>query len=252
MAKRNLLGYVQNILSSMDADSVNSIGDTDEAMQIADIVEEAYFNLLDEFDFKYKNDLFTLHSSSNPNKPTHMRLPDNVQWIETIKYNVRRETEGDITDRYRRISYVEPEEFLGWIQGRNPQDDFVEKVEDFSGIELFIRNNKSPEYWTSFDDEWVVFDSWDKEKETTMQSSKTLCFGPKRPSFIKEDSFVPDLPENLVSLLLVEAKSLAMAIFAQETNPVLQDIRTRLRRNAQINMNRQKGSRIKFPDYGRK
>ena len=41
--KKNLLEIVQNILSDMDSQEVNSISDSIEAMQVAQIVETTFY-----------------------------------------------------------------------------------------------------------------------------------------------------------------------------------------------------------------
>jgi uncharacterized membrane protein len=44
--KMTLLEMVQNILSDMDSEEINSISDSNEAEQIAKVIENTYFNLI--------------------------------------------------------------------------------------------------------------------------------------------------------------------------------------------------------------
>lgn len=44
--KRTLLQIVQNILSDMDSEDVNSISDSIEAEQIASVVRDVYLNMV--------------------------------------------------------------------------------------------------------------------------------------------------------------------------------------------------------------
>jgi hypothetical protein len=46
MAKMTLLEMTQSILSAMDSDPVDSIDETVESIQVADIVKESFTNLL--------------------------------------------------------------------------------------------------------------------------------------------------------------------------------------------------------------
>lgn len=46
MAKMNLLELVQDILNDLNADNVNSIDDTIESQQVAQIVKSTYFALM--------------------------------------------------------------------------------------------------------------------------------------------------------------------------------------------------------------
>ena len=47
MAKMNLLAMTQDILSDMDSDDVNSINDSVEALQVAQIIKTTYYNIID-------------------------------------------------------------------------------------------------------------------------------------------------------------------------------------------------------------
>ena len=44
--KKTLLQIVQNILSDMDSEDVNSLNDSIEAQQVASIVEDTYYNII--------------------------------------------------------------------------------------------------------------------------------------------------------------------------------------------------------------
>jgi len=55
MAKMTVLEIVQDILNDLDGDAVNSINDTVEALQIAQIVKTTFNNILDGKDFHIRN-----------------------------------------------------------------------------------------------------------------------------------------------------------------------------------------------------
>jgi hypothetical protein len=46
MAKMTLLEMTQDILSDMDSDEVNSINDSVESLQVAQIIKTTYFNIV--------------------------------------------------------------------------------------------------------------------------------------------------------------------------------------------------------------
>ena len=48
-----LLEIVQDILSDMDSDEVNSINDSVESLQVAQIVKTAYYNIVDGKDYPW-------------------------------------------------------------------------------------------------------------------------------------------------------------------------------------------------------
>ena len=82
-------------------------------------------------------------------------------------------------------------------------------------IEFYYKNAKEPDYCTIFDDNTVIFDSYNSAEDTTLQSSKSLIYGEISKDFSMEDSFTPDLDEKQFALLLNEAKVLAFAELKQ-------------------------------------
>lgn len=86
MAKYTVLQMVQQILSAMDSDQVNSINDTPEAMQIAYCIQHSYNNMLGRYDLPEHNQLFQLTSTSS-STPTLLLKPETgVQRLEWIDY----------------------------------------------------------------------------------------------------------------------------------------------------------------------
>ena len=63
-----LIEYVQDILSSMDSDEVNSISDTVESMQVATILKNCYEELVANIELPEEYTLFHLDSSSDVSK----------------------------------------------------------------------------------------------------------------------------------------------------------------------------------------
>lgn len=76
----------QDILSSMSSDEVNSISDTAESLQIANIIKTKYFDIMSRSALPENNQLFQLQPSGDNLKPVLMFIPDNVNNMEWIKY----------------------------------------------------------------------------------------------------------------------------------------------------------------------
>ena len=87
MAKMNLLEIVQDIMSDMDSDNVNSINDSVEALQVAQIVKSTYYSIIDGKDYDFLYELFRMTASGTSDRPTHMLLPDDIIDLKYIKYN---------------------------------------------------------------------------------------------------------------------------------------------------------------------
>lgn len=249
MSKLTLLEITQDILSDMDSDEVNSINDTIESLQVAQMVKTTYYNIIDGKDWPWLKEMFALTGLGLTTKPSHMQIPEAIIDVLWIKYNVRSLT--DIKDSYRKIKYKAPEEFISITDARNSSLANVETITDYGGTPLYIVNDAPPTYYTSFDDNYVVFDSYDSDVDDSMQTSKVKCFGKRNPTFTLSDNFTPDLPVQMFSYLLNEAKATAFLTAKQMVNQKAeQHSITQRRRMSQEAWKVSNG--ITYPSYGRK
>lgn len=206
--KSNLLDIVVDILSDMDGDFVNSINETDEATQVAQIVKSTYQAMMSNRNWPHTARIINLTPSTDNLLPTHMSLPDSVKELISVYYDVKKINETRLN--YRQVRYLDPDDFLRYVNQRNSDDTNCDIILDPSGVKLMIMTNKAPDYYTSFDDVYMVFDSYDIAVDSTIQASKTQARAYTIPPFEMEDDFVPDLPDEAFSALIEEAKSKAM------------------------------------------
>lgn len=214
--KRTLLDLTQSILSSLDGDEVNSIGDTTEALQVAEVVKTAYFNIISRTSLPEHKQLFTLAASTDPALPVVMYRPSNVIHIEWIKYD-----KSDIyypNTNFQYITILPHEQFMDMVQVFNLDDADVEQI-TIGDLTFYYKNERSPTYCTVVQDDTILFDSYDSAVDTTLQSTKTLCYGKISPTFLMTDTFIPDLDDEQFPLLLNEAKSLAFFELKQTAHP---------------------------------
>lgn len=205
--KMTLLEIVVDILNDLDSDEVNSIDDTAEAQQVAQIVKSTYFAIISNRNWPHLKRGIKLESSGNTAYPSHMKLADNVKELSFVNYN--KAGVGDTRKLYKEVRWMEPEDFLRHTNMRNNTEQNVDVITDYSGIELLIRNDQQPTYYTSFDDTNLVFDSYDSAVDDTLQESKVQAQGYVNPTWYSLDEFIPDLPEEAFTYLLEEAKSRA-------------------------------------------
>jgi hypothetical protein len=240
---------VQDILSDMDSDEASSINDSVEALQVAQILKSTYFNIIDGRDWPHLYQMFQLEASGTTAKPTHMRLPDNIINLDWVKYDVKQL--GETKDKVTPITYKTPSEFMYILDNRDSTDTTIMEVIDDSGVHMNIKTNQAPSYYTSFDNEHVVFDAYDSEVDSTLQNSKTQAYGKIYPTWTMSDAFVPDLPTQAFSYLLNEAKSTASLRLKQlPDQKAEQHSVTQRRRQSQDAWRVANG--ITYPDYGRK
>lgn len=248
MARMTLLEITQDILNDLDGDEVNSIDDTVEATQVAQIVKSTYFALAHIRNWYSNRTLVNLVASGDNSLPTHVTLPTNLSELVFINYDSARE--GQNRKIFQPIRYVYPDEFLRRQNQYNTEDDNVDIIQDPSGVELMIRNDIPPTVYTSFNDDVIVFDAYDKAVDDTIQSNKIQAMGFVTPTWTHSDDFVPVMPEEAFSLLTEESKSKAAIKIRQVADEKAEQESQRQNRWLARKQWRVKGG-IRKPSYGR-
>lgn len=247
--KLSLLEMVQSVLNDIDGEPVNSISDTVESEQIAQIIKDSYLALISNRNWPHTRRTTTLNSSGDNTKPTHMGVPEDVKELEIINYNKKKL--DDPKNRYEQVEYLYPDRFLDYVNSRDSENEHVDVIEDFGGVLLNIVTNAAPTFYTSFDDQFLVFDSYDKTIETTLQASRSQAVVVEQPTFSLVDTFVPKLPTEAFSALLEESKSAASLKLRQtadhKAEQRAQQQRTWLAREA-FTVN----GGVRYPDYSRR
>lgn len=207
MAKLNLLKIVQHTLGAMESNNVNSIGDTIESAEVARIAEEVYFELMAYGEWPHLDQMQSLESVSDVEKPNFLRIPDNVSLIKQLKYN------GE------DVLYMEPVKFVDMVQKRNNEMDNITELSGFNGVQLNIINDSKPRYWTSFDEEYIVFDSYDSAENTTVVGTRSTIYAKVVPAWLTQDTFVPDMPMEMFPTYLARVKAASFLQLKREMSP---------------------------------
>ena len=198
MPKLSLLDMTQNILSALDSDPVNSIDETVESAQVADIIKESYFDIMSQRDWPHLHTLTSLTGLGDTNNPTKMQIPNTLNKIKWVKYNKV------------EITYMPPKEFKDMLDARSESVGVINS----SGYVI----NSDPTYWTSYDDNFIFFDGYNSALDNTLQESKSVVYGVIIPTWSHVDTFVPNLPEKFFPTLLAEAKAQAFVNLKQQAN----------------------------------
>jgi len=209
------LGYVQNILSSMSADEVNSISDTTESLQVAEILKTTFFNIAARAHLPEQKKFFQLDSSLSSLEPNLMFVPAGIKEIEWLKY-----FDADTSaTMYKYVTLLPIQQFLDYVNGYNRSNSNVDVLNLTVGTETFTinyRNDVQPRFATVISDFYVVFDSFNNLLDSTLQANKSQCYGLISPVFLMEDDFIPEVDDDQVPLLLNEAKALAFFELKQQ------------------------------------
>lgn len=218
--RRTLLDLTQEILSSLDSDEVNSISDTVESYQVAVLLRGVYYDLATDLGLLEHDTVFGLSASQDTTKPVIMTIPANVTRIDNITYD-NRET-ADTTPNYQPVKFKPIDQFLEMMQGLRESDNDI-GVYTFEGdnedvFSAIYRTDKFPEWFTSYNNSTILFDSYREDIENTLQQSKCLCYGSVYPVFELVDEHEPDLDPTQFSLLINRAKVRAFAELKQVQN----------------------------------
>lgn len=320
MAEQTLLTIVQNILSAMSSDEVNSISDTTESMQVAQIIQNKYYDIAARGDLTQHETLFQLNPSNSAVLPTLMYMPAGISKINWLQYYDTNPNDNTQTGQFgayshdlntdivsstawvttsttsntiglggktftvasalpivigqgvvatsgtntmfglvtsyvgttlviNMTSFVGSGTYTSWVlQNSNsisipgysyvslvPIDYFLDVTNRFDPTQndvfsyTFVegpynftfkyKNIHQPSMATVLSNHFILFDTYDKTQDSTLQQSKTLAFGDSVPPFVLSDSFVPDLNDQQFPLLLNEAKSLAFFELKQMPHP---------------------------------
>ncbi len=218
--KFTLLQVVQKTLEALGSDEINSISDSVESTQIAEIAQDAYYELMNQSEWPHLFNLQQLESIADADHPNYLRIPDAVVRIDQIKYdNTDPLGAAPLLIDIRDVEWLEPELFLDMTQARNTERDDVATITDFSGVRYHILDEVFPDWWTSFDDEFVVFDAFDSGVESTLQGNKSQALVKNLPDFVIADATVADIPAHMFQMWIAEVKATASLYMRQEISP---------------------------------
>jgi len=239
--KYTLLGIVQSYLNRTDGFFVNSIFDTDESQQVALIAEEVFYSLAEEYRnlLSFQKDV-NLDSVSDSSRPNYLLIPKNVQRIQDSKlwYNAARIEDTTAVLSYKEVQYLTPLEFMELTNQRTVTTDNtnVIEVQGYDGTKTAVITNQFPSYFTSFDGEFIVCDSYHKDYDSSLQASKTKMVATEMPVFLQQDDFVIPLPESMDELYRDNVEDEARSALREERDPI---VAQRARRN-RIKMQQEK------------
>ncbi len=236
--KKTLLQMTQNILSDLDSENVNSISDSVEAQQIASVIQDTYYNIIAAREIPEHDRLVRLTALSDNSRPVYFEYPTSLKEIRLFEYNGR------------EVYWKDPVKFLNDMPNATDANT-IQVLDPISGVPLYVRNNKDPRYYTSFDDQYLICDSYDSSEDSSLQSSKCRCWGTVYPSFTIDDSFTPDIDEVLFPYLLAEAKSVCFSLFKAGSDPKVEQAARRLKSYVQNDQYKTKRANVRN-FYGRR
>ena len=246
--KRALLDMVQEIQSDLDLDEIESIDDTMESEQIVVILKSTYYAMMSNRDWPHLRRSIQIEPYSDVTKPTHMKIQDEIKSLCFLNYNKANAT--DTRKKYSEVKYLQPDEFIHKTNQNDSSQANVTEVVDPGGIDLFVRNDTAPTYYTSFDDSTLIFDSYDSAVDSSLQESKVQAQAYVVPAWSSADDFIPDLPDDAFTALVEESKSKASLRLRQVADQKAEQESGRQNKWLARKARRVAGG-IQYPNYGR-
>ena len=102
--KQTLLEIVQDILNDLDGDEVNSITDTTEALQVAQIVKTTFYEILDGREWPHIRKVIQLQGLGDTSRKSSIKIPENVTELIWLNYDKQKVT--DTQPRFLGLSLI--------------------------------------------------------------------------------------------------------------------------------------------------
>lgn len=206
--RKTLLEIVQDTLTLMESEPVNSLSDSIEAEDIASICEATFYDTLLYHEVKDHEGLIKLEALSDNSFPTHFLYPMSVNRVEKVWYDT---SEND-TREYKEIYWCDPLEFLSKTDKHS--SNYTNVLDKTQQTNLRIGNDAPPSFYTSFDNKYIVMDSFKSTVDSSLRESKVRAYGNKYPDFKRfDDTYYPELPDVLFPYYIAECKSRALDAF---------------------------------------
>ena len=247
--KYTLLEIINTYMDYTDGFRTSTIDDSIESQQAASIAEKVFHDLNnDVFGNMSLETLIQLEALADSTKPNYLRLPDEAADIrhDVVMYDISNDP-SEIESK--EVEYITPLEFLD-RQGLIKSSSTNQIITDFSGYRYRIENDTAPKLYTSFDDEHLVFDSFDSSVDSTLQSSKSGIITQLQRTFTRSDTYIIDFPEWFHTTYLNAFMSECSAALREDPLPLIAR-KARLGIIKARNKNRI-GERTRRISYGRK
>lgn len=216
--RMTLLDITQNILSRMSSDEVNSISDSTESLQVANIIKNKYFDIVNRIPLPEQEQLIQLDPSLDSTQPVLMFVPAGVASLKWLKY-FNSSLIDLVPQGYQYVTILPVQQFIDMVNGFNTSETnvdtftFTDAGNDYT---FYYKDDRQPSFCTIISNGLIVFDSFNQAVDSTLQASKTMAWGSMNPTFELEDTFIPNLADEQFQLLVNEATALAFYELKQQ------------------------------------
>lgn len=140
--KLTLLELVQDMLVASDSENVSSVGETEDAGMCVNIANREFEKLISKFRWKHTRKFSKLEVTTISNEMT-LGTGDIAIDPNSVYYSDE------------RVYWMEPDRFLAFTIGRLTSESNITESNN-----LKVYTDRSPQYFTSFNDSTLVFDAY--------------------------------------------------------------------------------------------
>lgn len=210
-----LLDMTKEILSSLDSDDVDSITETVEATQVANVILATYRDLSTILDLPESTGFFELDSPASASTPVQLNIPEHVVRVDRFWY-------GALNDE-NEVKFELPQLFLDRVLQYDTTESNVSSMElvshNSSNITFKFYTDRDPEIYTVIEDDHIICNAFDSAVDTFLTKAKSYTYGKWTDEVTLADGTTFNLDKNAERLLLNEAKGQAFLELKQMENP---------------------------------
>ncbi len=205
MAKKTILQLVQQLGEGIGSDEIDTLDETIEASEIATILEQTVTEIISRKPWKFIQDrVRQLDARSGGSTQLNtLVIPTDVTRIKCLRY---RDTNNTTVTTFLDLTYMEPCDFIAFVQARNSADANITAIANSDGVLINVLTDNTPTRWTSFDEENITFDAYDATLGTGNLISDSVIIADIVPVIDYTDPTATlKMPERMETLVFNEA-----------------------------------------------
>ena len=251
MAKRTILQLVQQLGEAIGSDEIDTLNETIEASEIATILEQTVTEVISRKRWEFIKDRprqLDIRELSSTQLNT-LLIPSDVTRVNCLRY---RDTNNLNVTTFLDVIYLQPCEFLEFVQARDSSDTNITAIANADGVLINVLTDNTPTRWTSFDEEVITFDAYDASLGTGNLIADSVIIADIVPviDFTDPDATLK-VPERMETLIYNEALSTCAIRLRQTVDPKAE----RVARRQHISMREHEhitNKDFKVKNYGRR
>lgn len=218
MAKRTILKLVQELGAGIGSDEIDALDETIEATEIVTILQQTIDEVISRKRWEFLKDRIRQLDDriAGSTQLNTLVIPSDVTRVNCLQY---RNTTNDVPE-FTEITYMQPCEFLAFVQARRVGDDNILAIANEDGVQINVLTDSPPTRWTSFDEVNITFDAYDETLGNGNLIVDSVIIADVVPvTDFTDPTAVLNVPERMESLIFNEALSTCNYRLRQTRDP---------------------------------